>query len=216
MAERFLAPSRRAQALATCVLWQALADAAWAGEDARPGLAKLAWWQQELDDWASGGGRHPLAAVLAGNDPRWAALARALVAWPELRERPGDDDERDAVLMPASRAFAMLEGDLGNVSDAEADAALARHALARLRLLHALARGADAMPLSVGDARVDAQVMAWRTTLARPLPGMCPARVHSALQHALLARHARGHARGSPWRWPFVCWRAARSARTRD
>lgn len=219
LAERFLTRDARAPALASCVLWQELADAAWAGEDPRPGLAKLAWWQQELAEWQHGHARHPLAPWLAAAALPWSALAASLDSWQLLRERPRDAAERDAALLPAARAFAAIEQIQSHAAGAPLfvdDAALtagSRHALRRLQRLHVNARGSAAMPLAEGDAGHAGEVHAWRQVLATPDAAARAPTASAALQGVLLARHARPTARRDTLRWPFVCWRAARNGR---
>src|SRR3546814_2770338 len=58
----FLPGAQRETAFAWFALVQELTDAAWSGADATPGLAKLAWWNEELQGWAKGARRHPLGA----------------------------------------------------------------------------------------------------------------------------------------------------------
>ena len=60
-------------------LLQEWTDAASTAEQA-PGLAKLAWWQEELRGWAKGARRHPLGAALQKVAVDWNALADALPA----------------------------------------------------------------------------------------------------------------------------------------
>ena len=58
-------------------LLQEWTDAASTAEPA-PGLAKLAWWQEELRGWAKGARRHPLGARLQKLPVDWQALAAEL------------------------------------------------------------------------------------------------------------------------------------------
>ena len=60
-------------------LLQEWTDAATTAEPA-PGLAKLAWWQEELRGWAKGARRHPLGARLMARPLDWTMLAMALPA----------------------------------------------------------------------------------------------------------------------------------------
>lgn len=60
-------------------LLQEWGDAASTAEPA-PGLAKLAWWQEELRGWAKGARRHPLAVKLQKTAVDWNAIAAALPA----------------------------------------------------------------------------------------------------------------------------------------
>src|SRR3546814_17348272 len=60
----FLPDAQRETAFAWFALVQELTDAAWSGADATPSLAKLAWWNEELQGWAQGARRNTLGAVL--------------------------------------------------------------------------------------------------------------------------------------------------------
>src|SRR3546814_20734396 len=53
----FLPDAQRETAFAWFALVQELTDAAWSGADATPGLAKLAWWNADLQGWAKGAPR---------------------------------------------------------------------------------------------------------------------------------------------------------------
>src|SRR3546814_12137811 len=70
----FLPDAQRETAFAWFALVQELTDAAWSGADATPGLAKLAWWNEELQGWAKGARRHPLGAVLKPLSAPWTPL----------------------------------------------------------------------------------------------------------------------------------------------
>ena len=70
-------------------LLQEWTDAATTAEPA-PGLAKLAWWQEELRGWAKGARRHPLGARLQKLPLDWTMLAMALPAL--SRHESGFDD----------------------------------------------------------------------------------------------------------------------------
>src|SRR3546814_3703825 len=74
----FLPDAQRETAFAWFALVQELTDAAWSGADATPGLAKLAWWNEELQGWAKGARRHPLGAVLQPLSAPWTPLAASL------------------------------------------------------------------------------------------------------------------------------------------
>ncbi|MGH8077757.1 MAG: phytoene/squalene synthase family protein, partial [Lysobacter sp.] len=106
VAEVFVPPAQRTVALAWASLQQELTDAAWSGSDPRPGEAKLAWWQEELQGWALGRRRHPLGITLQRQPAPWAALAAALPTLRESRERPLDSATAFAQLMPLATAAA--------------------------------------------------------------------------------------------------------------
>src|SRR5690606_31719469 len=92
IAEVFLQAPWRTSAQAWFTLLQALGDAAWGGDDPRPGEAKLGWWAEELQGWARGARRHPLGRLLApraASWPAWFARRRGLGA-----AAGGGDDRR--------------------------------------------------------------------------------------------------------------------------
>lgn len=108
-AEVFIPPDQRERARAWFLLLQELADAAWGGQDAAPGLAKLAWWQQELHGWSKGARRHPLGQVLQPQPVAWDALADTL----------GVLRERDLVAQDIDAASTRLSAFADAVSRAE-------------------------------------------------------------------------------------------------
>src|SRR5690554_1889107 len=85
VAEAFVPMPQRRPAMAWFALLQELSDAAWGGSDPTPGLAKLAWWHEELEGWAKGARRHPLGGELQRLPAPWAALGRELNALPATR-----------------------------------------------------------------------------------------------------------------------------------
>lgn len=160
IAQVFLPPEQRELAAHWFAMLQEWTDAATTAEPA-PGLAKLAWWQEELRGWAKGARRHPLGIVLAREAVDWNALADAL---PALAPR-GDQVDGEA-LQRFAQAISVAEQALfdeardgaGTISNtlahvlqaADAGASAVDGARPR-RLLAALetARGTrGAMPLS--------------------------------------------------------------------
>jgi hypothetical protein len=152
VAQVFVPQAQRRVLLAWAALQQELTDAAWGGQDARPGEAKLGWWQEELQGWSRGLRRHPLGAVLQGQAGDWLVLANVLPALRESRERPADAVAALAQIEPVARAFARV--------DAAIEASMAGEALRAghgamgnptviHQLLHArlLASGEAAVPL---------------------------------------------------------------------
>src|SRR5690625_4812742 len=91
VAEAFVEPGQRAVAEAWFALLQEFHEASWSGEDPTPGLAKLAWWHEELEGWAKGVRRHPLGQVLQRQPAHWSALARALNALRAARGVPAEE-----------------------------------------------------------------------------------------------------------------------------
>ncbi|MBB6599680.1 phytoene/squalene synthase family protein [Luteimonas sp. MC1825] len=180
-------------------LLQELSDAAWAGSDPTPGLAKLAWWQEELAGWEKGARRHPLGAVLQPCQAPWRALGLAL---PTLRAMR-DQDEHDSLpmaSMPAdgqafAEAVAACEAALfaGRTVDAGAVAAV----LATLAGEKALLVGAVGAAPIPGATAMTAQ------------PGTRPRGIQLALLRARMAHPERAV---PPLRALLAAWRAARRA----
>lgn len=177
VAQVFVPQAQRRTLLAWAALQQELTDAAWGGQDARPGEAKLGWWQEELLGWSRGLRRHPLGSVLQGQIDDWQILANVLPALRDSRERPADAAEAFAQVEVVARAFAGI--------DAALEAALARNApcaahglngalLVRHQLLHArlVASGEGAVPLQeLARAGQGDAVIMW----ARRVPALSPA-----------------------------------------
>ncbi len=125
VAEAFVPDAQRAPAAAWFALLQEFSDAAWGGTDPAPGLAKLAWWQEELRGWAGGARRHPLGAVLLPSSATWHGLADAM---PGLRHR--DLPARPAQALAELEAFAAAcAGVETALFDAPSDPRLASMAL---------------------------------------------------------------------------------------
>ncbi len=103
IAEVFIPPAQRLQAAAWLSLLASWTDAAQTAEPA-PGLAKLAWWQEELHGWSRGARRHPLGLLLQKQPVDWAALAMAL---PGLMRRAESFDP--TALTHLAKALAMAE-----------------------------------------------------------------------------------------------------------
>jgi phytoene/squalene synthetase len=101
IARTFVPPAEHADAEAWFALLQEWAEAAWAGEEPTPGLAKLAWWEEELRGWTRGLRRHPLGRDLQRRSAPWGPLADALAGLRETREavRAGGDPEVIAARM---------------------------------------------------------------------------------------------------------------------
>jgi hypothetical protein len=185
-------------------LLQELTDAAWGGGDPTPGLAKLAWWQEELGGWAKGARRHPLGALLQAQPAPWLELGRAL---PDLRALRGGDGgpaadaaaATDAPAVPGATfaaAVADCEAQLFGGRPADGDAAAA--VLSNLLGERALLRAAVMEPMAPVD---------------RAPPVGRPASRPRGVQAALVAaRIARPGAPVSPLRALFAAWRGARMA----
>lgn len=217
LAEVFVPQAQRPVALAWAALQQELTDAAWGGSDARPGEAKLLWWQDELHGWSLGRRRHPLGEALQRQRAPWADLAATLPTLGDSRERPADAAEAFDRLLPPATAGAAIEQAL--FADGRPDEPSAR-LLAATWLQARLARdGALAAPLSAlarqrpGDDQ-EAVVAAWREELLREWPAALhatrPRRLWAAIARARMVRGAADQPLGA---WPalWTAWRAARN-----
>lgn len=194
----FVPSAQRPRVEAWLTLLQELTDAAWGGADPTPGLAKLAWWQEELVGWSKGARRHPLGAALQPVAAPWQALGRAL---PDLRAlRGGDGDDSADVDAAAGQAFAAAVADCeavlfdGREADVDARSAVLASLLGERTLLRAASM--DEID-GVDDASVAAH------------PGCAPRGIQAALVAARL-RRAPGPLR--PLGALFAAWRGARSA----
>ncbi len=218
----FLPAAQRETALAWFALLQECTDAAWGGSEATPGQAKLAWWQEELQGWARGARRHPLATALQAQAAPWTALAATLSALPASRERPRDTDDAIATLQPFAQVLAECEAGLfvplraaERVStDAGADIAVAL--LGERLLQHPQQVVPMQLIASHGEAAsTNAAERAWAIALLRRWPDACgvaPRRIHAGLLRARLQRFSANGANAPlpSWRVPFVAWSAAR------
>ncbi|MCD9026932.1 phytoene/squalene synthase family protein [Luteimonas sp. BDR2-5] len=108
----FVPEAQHPRVRAWFALLDELGDAAWGGSDPTPGLAKLAWWQEELQGWAKQARRHPLALHLYRLDAPWQMLAQALRALPATREHPEDADANLDRLRDLALAVAACETTL--------------------------------------------------------------------------------------------------------
>lgn len=196
VAEVFLPASRRQTAYAWFALLQEFADAAWSGEDATPGLAKLAWWGEELRGWAKGARRHPLGATLQRQPVDWIALSGSLRELQAARGIvPPVFSELQAFAAAVARIEAILfEGDGGQ------DSAVDR-VLADVLAEHALSHGAADQARTLLAAR------------PRSRGATRPRRIQSALLYERLSQLAADQPlrAARPWRSVWLAWRAARS-----
>lgn len=184
-------------------LLQELTDAAWGGADPTPGLAKLAWWQEELGGWSKGARRHPLGALLQPrSDVPWQALGRAL---PDLRGLRGHDPDATAAPhgagdLVAGEAFAASVADceaalFNGRADADARAVVLRGLLDERSLVQATPM--EAIDMVDRNAR-------------RARPGTRPRGIASAF---MSARRRSAGAALPPVRALLAAWRGARSPR---
>ncbi|MGH8032891.1 MAG: phytoene/squalene synthase family protein [Luteimonas sp.] len=204
----FVPAAQREIAFAWFALLQEFSDAAWAGEDATPGLAKLAWWNEELRGWAKGARRHPLAGTLQRQAVDWNALAAGLRGLQSLREpviAPAADPA--SALAPFAAAVARAEArlfDSGTDPD-RSPAAFASAAATIAADLHA------ERTLLLRDAAVAKTLVAATDVHGKRAPR--PRRLQSAYLHARLRALAQGAAveTAAPWRTLRLSWRAARA-----
>lgn len=195
VAEVFVPAAQRETALAWFALLQEFTDAAWAGDDPTPGIAKLAWWQEELQGWSQGGRRHPLGAVLQRREAPWQRLAAALPALRETRQPAQDAGSALSSLRPFAEAAAAVEQALFDVpgapvgTDTTAATLLATHAR---------------WPLNGAAGFADLSAH-WPSQ-----PGPLPRRILAGLAHARLRSAVSAPQPLSPWRALWTAWRAAR------
>ncbi|GAA3930859.1 phytoene synthase [Luteimonas lutimaris] len=200
IATAFVPAAQRDTAFAWFALLQELTDAAWGGADPTPGLAKLAWWNEELRGWAKGGRRHPLGEVLQARPAPWDALAAALLPLQASRELPPSADPAQAGLDAIALAVAGCEEALfGTGADAGANAdAIAFDLLAERRLTWSDAGEAGRLP----------------GVVPAPGTGTRPRRLQSAFIRERLRRASAGQDLAAPpLRSLWLAWRAARGTR---
>lgn len=201
----FVPTGQRARMAAWMALLQELREAAWGGRDPTPGLAKLAWWQEELRGWSRGARRHPLGEALQRADAHWELLGHSLAALPATRS-PEMQDADEAGLRTFAAGMLACEADLFDGGEPrQEDLALAVHAL---RAERALVQGHD----------VDLQAARLLQPLAGGQAGATLSRSRR-LQHAIVVERLQLLASGgSPGRIPalrllMAGWRAARAQR---
>ena len=200
LASVFVPATQRATLSAWLALLQELREAAWGGGDPTPGLAKLAWWQEELRGWAKGARRHPLGEALQKLDAHWDALGRSLAALPGTRA-PSDAREDQALLRTFATGMLACESDLfggGEPRPGDVD-----HAVDLLRAERAFVQG---------DAEAAARLLPALET-ARGASLTRPRRLQQAIVRErlrLAARDPGERGRIPPLRLLFAAWRAAR------
>lgn len=216
MAEVFVPPARRPVAVAWFALLQEFEDAMNIAGDPMPADAKLAWWGEELRDWARQRSRHPLGRVLEPQSAPWAALAEALPLLVAARDRPADAAAAFAGLRGFGEAVAAVEATL---FAAPASTALAQAVIAQTLATRLAEAGSAALPLEeavTGAGDLTAQSRQWAEALLRRWPerqGGRERRILSAMARGRLRRFAKA---GEATRLPspavllFNAWRAAR------
>ncbi|MDQ3493954.1 MAG: phytoene/squalene synthase family protein [Pseudomonadota bacterium] len=191
LAMAFVPAAQRELVAAWFALLQELTDAAWGGSDPTPGLAKLAWWQEEISGWAKGAYRHPLGAVLQPRPAPWEDLARSI---PSLQASRTRLDQPPAATAGFAGAVAACERALFDHVDAPAAAAAdAAVVLDSLQGEHRLYHP-DTAPAAAGEVVERQAATRYR-------------RIHTAL---VRARLGSAGAASPPWRALLLAWRAAR------
>lgn len=137
--ETFIPSAQRTLAWAWFAWLDELAVAAWSGSEPAPGMAKLAWWQEELRGWAKGARRHPLGMTLQSLKVDWSGIADEMGA---LRTRdPGREGQVDTLLQT-------LEGFANKVAEAEQQVLGGDSVVAPARLLRSMLVSAGVAPAS--------------------------------------------------------------------
>jgi hypothetical protein len=206
VAEVFVATEQRALARAWFCLRDEMTEAAWGGEDSRPGDAKLGWWMEELDGWSRGARRHPLGLTLQPLAAPWTNLAACLPALRASRERPRDMDAALFSLEPYAEALAGVAQHLFGAGTL----APARSVVISLLAERVLRHPDHATPLGDIDAR------GWASKLLQQWPapgeGSCPGRIHAAMVRGRLQRFVVGKPLVLPRLTALaMAWRAARN-----
>ena len=205
VAEVFVPAERRMLARAWLALRDELSEAAWGGDDPRPGEAKLGWWAEELDGWSRGARRHPLGLALQPIAAPWNNLAECLPALRASRERPRDLAAAVFSLEPYAEALA---GVAQQLFDAQAPAP-SRSVVISLLAERVLRHPDHATPLG------DLDVRGWAGALLQDWPppgqGTCPGRIHAAMVRGRLRRFVAGKPPVLPRLSALAgAWRAAR------
>jgi len=203
LASVFVPSAQRARLSAWLTLLQELREAAWGGSDPTPGLAKLAWWQEELRGWARGARRHPLGEVLQKLDAHWDALGRSLAVLPGTRA-PADARQDQAALRTFAAGVLACESDLfggGEPGTGDVDGVVEA-----LRVERALVQGG----LDAAVRLLPALEAASGASLTRPRR-LQQAIVRERVRLAARDRRADGRGRIAPLRLLLAAWRAARA-----
>jgi len=202
LASVFVPSAQRARLSAWLALLQELREAAWGGGDPTPGLAKLAWWQEELRGWAKGARRHPLGEALQKFDAHWDALGRSLAALPGTRAASVAREDQASLRTFATGVLA-CESDLfggGEPRPGDVDGVVEA-----LRVERALAQG----DLEAAVRLLPALEAAGGASLSRPRR-LQQAIVRERVRLAARDDHDDGRGRVTPLRLLFAAWRAAR------
>ena len=218
VAEAFVPEEQREVASAWFALRHELTEASWAGEDPRPGEAKLAWWREELQGWAQGRRRHPLGSVLQQQPVPWILLADSIPALFASRGTAPAPDQAAIRLEP------FAEGVAGIGATLFADAALPppsapppRSVVYGLLAERLLRQGEVAIPGSIREEAGTDATRAWAARLlqrgAPPHHGSLPGRLQALLVRERLQATADGRSPSS-WSRLTLPWRCRVIARS--
>ena len=172
-------------------------QAALGGEDPAPGLAKLAWWQDELRGWVRGARRHPLGIALQRQSVDWSTLADGLSAWRHREGLQGDADAFAEAIAPFAHAAAAAETALWPdhaVSAADMTAWLQGQAVLQGQSTATCQQALKQWPDAASAAAARRQLALLQ---------------HDALRGLAASRRQR---RLQAVRWLWCGWRAARNA----
>ena len=205
VAEVFVPEAQRERAQAWFALREELGEAAWGGEDPRPGDAKLVWWAEELDGWSRGARRHPLGLALQKIPAPWDDLAACLPELRASRERPLNLEAALFALEPYAEGVAGVAHHLFD----SVTPAPARNVVVSLLAERVLRYPDGATPLGGPDARGWASGLL--AQLQPPCDGTRPGRIHAAVVRGRLQRYAQGKPPVLPRLNALAtAWRAAR------
>ena len=174
IAQVFVPAAQRDVVAAWFALLQELTDAAWGGSDPTPGLAKLAWWQEELRGWSKGARRHPLGDSLQRLPAPWSALGASLMALQQSRERSDDAEAAIRITRPFAAAVAECEAALFGVP-ADASALVGTTLLAERLLADPQAAVPSSISTNAGTAMDSAERLGHRAAIGVALGGDPPA-----------------------------------------
>ncbi|MEP6632924.1 MAG: phytoene/squalene synthase family protein [Luteimonas sp.] len=212
LAQIFIPAAQRDAVDAWFALLQTLTDAAWGGSDPTPGLAKLAWWHEELQGWSKGARRHPLGELLQRLPAPWSALSAALLSLQKSREIIIEEDAATTLLSFASAVAACESALFGPSTDPSK--LIAQTLLDERRLCHL--QVATTSKHTGPDVSSDIQARSAAPLRSNPArDGTTPRRIHDAIVRARLARAVENGRTAplSPWRTVLTAWRAARGSR---
>ncbi|MBP3975467.1 phytoene/squalene synthase family protein [Pseudoxanthomonas spadix] len=201
LVQGFVPEPQRRIAVAWFALLQELADAMNIAGDPLPADAKLAWWGEELRDWARHRSRHPLGRVLEPGQAPWTALADALPALSLMRGLPQDTDAALPLVAPLANAIAQVEAGLF-------PGARRRSALPELSAQLLFTRWMEVPPHADAPRWREALLAHWPARVGGPRPRRVLATLmRLRLQH--LHADGQGSTPSKPLKLVWTTWRAA-------